>query len=75
MTFSGDGKYIAVASNIPRNNQATIRILDATNLSLVRSFEGLSSAPKKLAFSQDNQRLAAGLVNTTILVWNTELPQ
>ncbi len=75
MTFSGDGKYIAVASYVRRHNQATIRILDATNLSLVRSFDGLSSAPQKLAFSQHNQRLAAGLANTTILVWNTDLPQ
>lgn len=72
VAFRPDGAVVAVASTDRRSKRSTIRFLRATDLSELSQIDELEHAPRKLTFSGDGTQLAAGLRNTTILVWDLE---
>lgn len=64
LNFSHDGKLLACKfDNI-------IKILDASNSSLIATLTNLASFALSFAFSHDDKKLACGLNNGTIEIWD-----
>ena len=63
VTFSPDGKYLAVASSIG------VTLLDPFNLTVVYSFDTTGSMTS-IAFSPDDLLLASGSIDNTIKLWD-----
>ena len=67
--FSPDGKYLAVGTSIGVDG---IALLDASNLGMIRFFEGYTEGVYSVAFSPDGNTLASGSGDTTIKIWDIQ---
>jgi RNA polymerase sigma factor (sigma-70 family) len=68
--FTADGRNIAAAMNTKK----IIRILDVATGEEQGKFTDLPAQIRSLAFRPDGRMLAAGLSNSTALLWNTTIP-
>jgi len=67
ITFSGDGKRMAVVS---QNNRITI--WDPASAKEIRSFTPQNGLPSRLTFSKDDKELFGLQLNASIRTWNAE---
>jgi dipeptidyl aminopeptidase/acylaminoacyl peptidase len=75
LAFSADSRFIAAATDAPPEGlwdeeTATIQLWDTATGRQVRRWQGHESRTASLAFARDGTRLAAGLDNGSILLWN-----
>lgn len=74
VALSPDGRVIAWASRGDRSDQvgkeSKIWLWDAVTSRPIRYLEGHASTITSLAFSPDGSRLASGLENSTVLLWD-----
>jgi len=66
VTFSPDGKFLATAGV-----DQTVKLWDADNGQVVRTFPGHTSRVHVVAFSPDGRLLASGGADQTVKVWET----
>jgi hypothetical protein len=68
--FSPDGRLLATSSGPADKGSFTICLWSVASGQLALTIRGHESDARSLAFSPDNQRLASGLNNGSVLVWD-----
>lgn len=66
IAFSPDGRFLASTA---RRSATALRILDARDGHVVRTFEGRRTDPTSVGFSGDAKRLAVGFADGNVLIW------
>jgi WD40 repeat protein len=70
ISFSPDGKIIAVANAKVEGEDATIKLWDAQTHGLIKTIPAHKDWIQTIAFSPDGQRLASGSRDKTIKIWD-----
>jgi WD40 repeat protein len=70
LSFSPDGKHVAVVGNLSRLLTGEVRVLDADSLREAWSLQGHTLNVTDAVFSLDGQRLATASADRTIRVWD-----
>lgn len=69
IAFSPDGRLLAAVAKV---SAMPLRLLDAGDGTVLRTFEGIRAEPQSLGFSGDTKRLAAGFPDGSTLIWDLE---
>jgi WD40 repeat protein len=72
MAFSPSGRMFAIAT---RGDQDEILVYDAASCDLRRSIRGFRGQVRSLAFFPDGRRLASGLSDSTVVIWDLTSPE
>jgi len=77
IAFAPDGRILATANRGHRDlpiRESAIHIWDVVGGAEVGRFQGHGTPVASLAFSPDGQRLATGLTDSTVLIWDLKPP-
>jgi len=72
IAFSPDGRYLAT---LGRHTDGAIRILDATDFSVVRRYQAHDLCGAVIRFSPDGKMMASGSDDESVRLYRTVLPQ